>query len=404
MTKTKSTKRALVASLLSIAMCVTMLVGSTFAWFTDSATTGVNTIVAGNLDIDLVDKDGNTLVGEGKSIGFAKADGTVITENILWEPGCEYLLQEVNLVNKGNLYAKCKLIITAVNGTNGSTVDLASVIDVYEGTTKIGTLREILNRPDAVKSDILLAPKGEDGDTAAFGQLKLVMQETAGNEYQGASLTGITVTVVAAQVTAESDSYGNQYDADAKYPGEKTKISNDDELAAAIEAKEDYLATGGGTFTGNIVADGVAVTVDDVKMDQSYFISKNGGELVVEYAENIKKANAAYLFMADEASITINGGTYEFSSLMAANTPNNTSVVNITGGTFEGSSLAWPMYPVTTINITGGTFNLKWLIMSPKGEKLTITGGSFSVDPSSYVPEGYTATKGADGMWVVTAD
>ena len=46
----KQTKRALLASVLSLVICAAMLVGTTFAWFTDSVTSGRNTIVAGNLD------------------------------------------------------------------------------------------------------------------------------------------------------------------------------------------------------------------------------------------------------------------------------------------------------------------------------------------------------------------
>ena len=53
MTSSKSTKRALLTSALALLMCVTMLVGATFAWFTDTASTGVNKIQAGNLNIEL---------------------------------------------------------------------------------------------------------------------------------------------------------------------------------------------------------------------------------------------------------------------------------------------------------------------------------------------------------------
>ena len=53
MTKSKNTKRALLASVLSMMLCLAMLIGSTFAWFTDSVTSGKNTIVAGNLDVEL---------------------------------------------------------------------------------------------------------------------------------------------------------------------------------------------------------------------------------------------------------------------------------------------------------------------------------------------------------------
>lgn len=57
-TKSKNTKRALLASVLSLILCVTMLIGSTFAWFTDSVTSGKNKIVAGNLDVELYAKSG----------------------------------------------------------------------------------------------------------------------------------------------------------------------------------------------------------------------------------------------------------------------------------------------------------------------------------------------------------
>ena len=60
----KNTKRALLTSVLAMAVCLAMLVGSTFAWFTDTATTGVNKIVSGNLKVDIVSKEGTSLQGK----------------------------------------------------------------------------------------------------------------------------------------------------------------------------------------------------------------------------------------------------------------------------------------------------------------------------------------------------
>ncbi len=202
MTNTKTTKRALFASVLSLLLCISMLVGSTFAWFTDSATTGVGSIVAGTLDIDLVDGEGNSL--EGKTIGFVDMD-----DNDLWEPGCRYTLETIKLVNKGNLNAKYKVVISATTGD----VDLANVIDVYEGETKLGTLRSFLDMTNGIKEGVI-APN----TTLEFGTLTLVMQETAGNEYQGKSITDISITVLATQATVESDSKDNTYDEKAEYP------------------------------------------------------------------------------------------------------------------------------------------------------------------------------------------
>ncbi len=218
MTNTKTTKRALLASILSLVICLSMLASTTFAWFTDSASTGVGNIVAGTLDIDLVDKDGKSLVGEGKSIGFVDEDGNALS-NILWEPGCRYQLQEVKLVNKGNLHAKYTVVISATVGD----VDLANVIDVYEGETKLGTLRSFLDKSEGIKHGVI-APKEE----LAFGTLTLVMQENAGNEYQGKSITNITVTVLATQAAVESDSFDNTYDANAKFPEEVVKALDKD--------------------------------------------------------------------------------------------------------------------------------------------------------------------------------
>ena len=79
MTSSKSTKRALLTSALALLMCVTMLVGATFAWFTDTASTGVNKIQAGNLDVELEYKNSDTT-------GFTEADKNtkVFKEGALW--------------------------------------------------------------------------------------------------------------------------------------------------------------------------------------------------------------------------------------------------------------------------------------------------------------------------------
>ena len=55
MKRKNTTRNALVMSVLSMLLCVSMLVGTTFAWFTDEVVTGMNTIAAGNLDIELLD-------------------------------------------------------------------------------------------------------------------------------------------------------------------------------------------------------------------------------------------------------------------------------------------------------------------------------------------------------------
>ena len=80
MTNGKSLKRALLTSAFSLIICVAMLIGTTFAWFTDTASTAVNKIQAGNLKVDIVDKNGNSL--NGKSLSFRDVNNKT---DILWE-------------------------------------------------------------------------------------------------------------------------------------------------------------------------------------------------------------------------------------------------------------------------------------------------------------------------------
>ena len=100
-----------------------MLVGATFAWFTDTASTGVNKIQAGKLDVALEMKEGDSWVSaEGKTLNWVKA---AAGEQVLWEPGCAYTLPELRVVNNGNLALKYKLVISGIRGD----AELNNVID-----------------------------------------------------------------------------------------------------------------------------------------------------------------------------------------------------------------------------------------------------------------------------------
>ena len=196
-----NTKRALLTSALAIVACVAMLIGSTFAWFTDTASTGVNKIQAGKLKIELQmkDNDGNWVNAEGKTLPFLvggkiPAEGT----QILWEPGCTYFVPQIRVLNKGNLAVKFEYIPEALGVTGKLAEVLEPVFDAPE---------------EDIECDVL--KPGEFSPAWSFGYH---MREEAGNEYQGATATGVCVTVVATQATYEHDSIDDTYDKDATYP------------------------------------------------------------------------------------------------------------------------------------------------------------------------------------------
>ncbi len=186
-----TTKRSLLASVLALVLCVAMLVGATFAWFTDTASTGVNKIQAGNLDIQLLAEDGKTSL-EGKTLKWQKAEGAE-DESVLWEPGCRYKLQPIIIKNAGNLALKYKIVITGIDGS----AELNKAIEWSVNGVSLGTEKPLLS--------------GKFDTLTIEGHMK----EEAGNEYQGLSIDGIGITVYATQYTYESDSYGDQYDKDA---------------------------------------------------------------------------------------------------------------------------------------------------------------------------------------------
>ena len=110
-------KNALLSSVLALSLSVIMLIGTTFAWFTDTATTAVNKIQAGTLDVALEMNDGqNWVSAEGITLKFIKAEGAPQDEPVLWEPGCTYKLPKLRVVNNGSLAVKFKVIITGIMG------------------------------------------------------------------------------------------------------------------------------------------------------------------------------------------------------------------------------------------------------------------------------------------------
>ena len=211
MTSSKSTKRALVSSALAILMCVAMLIGATFAWFTDTASTGVNKIVSGNLKVDIIGADSEDHV---EKLNFTKAATTdeEAGAEILWEPGCRYLTEGFRIANKGNLALKWKAQVNkGATEANEGNFDLLDVIDFYL-VTKAADGTETATALDEFTGNL------KKTETSEVYYIKGVMQTTAGNDYQGLTLDGITITVVATQDTVESDSYDNQYDKNAQYP------------------------------------------------------------------------------------------------------------------------------------------------------------------------------------------
>ena len=231
----KATKRALLTSVMALVMCVVMLVGTTFAWFTDTASTNVNRIVAGNLDVDIVDAtDTSTSLDKGTLQFLRAADGTdepTKVENVLWEPGATFFTQGFKIANKGNLALKYKVVVSGITGDTG----LLKVMkfDVVSAIEKTG--HEV--NFTTTSSTLLPSAAGTPSVSDTTYYLRGHMEENAGNEYKNMTLTGISVTVYATQLNSEFDSIDNTYDENADYSAD---VWNGETASAAeLEAATD---------------------------------------------------------------------------------------------------------------------------------------------------------------------
>ena len=392
MTNRVSTKRALVLSLLSMLLCVSMLIGSTYAWFTDTATTAVNKIQAGTLDVALemsTDNGATWTKAEGKTLNFMTADNH---KEILWEPGCTYALPLLRVVNKGNLSLKYEIVITGIDGD----AELNKAIEWTIPAEKTGNLAA-----------------GATSDAIAISGH---MKETAGNEYQGKSIDGIAITVYATQYTGESDSNGNDYDKDATfYPvidaaglknalanGGNITIDRDVAFAPVIADKTQKTLVAQTTVTKDTlinlagkkisvqhdettdfgkaspvlmaVTDGV-LTIDgdgeincEAGSQQVYGINVNGGKVIVNSGNYYGALTA---IQVQKGSLEINGGFFDMAPTCKAAVPQYAKyVVNCIDDAYKNGT--------ATISIKGGTFVNFDPSANPEGEG------------TSYVAEGYS--------------
>ena len=402
--KNFSSKKALFLSVISMVICVSMLIGSTFAWFTDSATANVNTIQAGNLDVELVGKDGKTLTEALKWVKSAEAPEG---EKVLWEPGCKYNLEPFAIKNSGNLALKYKVVISGLTGD--------------------ATLLEAIDFTVSVDGDALVAKDGEStattaaslnnfegtleaGKTTGLITITGEMKETAGNKYKGLSLENISITVYASQLNSESDSTGKDYDKDATYYPVLDAAGLKDALKTGgnVEVESD-LDTGKETLkvtkdttinmNGKEIKNTENIWIDDSGSDGNWSLisARNGANLTISGNGTFKaKANDAMAVdVQSGATLTIKNGTF-IGNVDAVYVENGTAIIE--GGFFDiqqksngtGEAQYRFMLNCYDANYKNGT------------AKIIVKGGTFvNFNPANNAAEGAGTNFVAEGYSVI---
>ena len=407
MNNKKATKRALLTSVMALAMCVVMLVGTTFAWFTDTASTGVNKIQAGNLVIELEYKNSGMT-------GFEKAnkDTPVFDKDALWEPGhVEYVVLKVS--NAGSLALKYKLGINIASETGSTSIDgnafklsdyiRFAVLDDDQsslGRAALVTAAEnagskLINEGYSKENNLNTT---NDADTVT---LVVWMPETVGNEANHktevtAPSIDLGISVAATQYTYENDSFNNEYDKDAVYP-----IVAMDTLQELINnAAEPVSAKLEGNIAGSLtVPQDKNITLDlngfTLTGGDTHAILNRGTLCIKDSSDNGKivasKANTSALRNGDGAVCVIEGGTFTRTEAEDNkwHTVENFGTMTFNGGTViaeDGQSFAivngWNYIPVSGEQKAIMTINNIDMQAGPNGLKncaggiLTMNGGT----------------------------
>lgn len=313
--KKHSTKRALVASVLALAMCFAMLAGTTFAWFTDSVSSSSNIIKSGKLEVGLEKYD-------EKASAWVDTANKPIFNYEKWEPGYTQVVN-LKIVNNGTLAFKWQAGFV----TEKTLSKLADVINVYvrsgktEDAVKVltneaidfdakaeagefakYTLRQFINNAAVinngeVKADIEV--EGEIKTDSDYLTIVLQMDKNAGNDYMNLDLGGkFDLKIFATQLASESDSFGSDYDKAATFygsvvdttPAEDDKSAKDYYIYNDKNEKVGYVTAPAGAFAEG--ADTTEVKITDT--DYLPNITVETGREVVTFnisVTNLKEGN-----------------------------------------------------------------------------------------------------------------
>lgn len=384
--KKRSTKQVLTISVVYLFVFVAMLIGTTYAWFTDGVTSGVNQIIAGNLDVDVVTEDGVSIT-----------DKATLFNDILWEPGA-VAYENLTVKNLGTVAFKYNLNVSFANENtvNGYGLSTALEVGVVEGGVKSlireGAVNEVTNwtiLADFKKTGHILA-----GSSDVYG---IVIRWNPNDDNNNWNVNNGKVTsdgedylhidlgvnLLATQYTYEEDSFDDQYDAMAPLPGD-FYITNNTELRYAMSA-------GGTGIVENDIENANAETKNGVTLDLNlggHSIKNEVGKSIINNgtlslkngaitsADSRAMENYGNLYV-DGVEFRTTGKLYGFHNLSGNTVLDNTVIYGQRGGlNIQGGNVTFNSLTVTMEGISGANGHIVYIY--GQDSKLTINGGTFT--------------------------
>lgn len=409
MNNKKTTRRALTTSVLSLVVCMSMLIGTTFAWFTDSVTSRNNIIKSGNLDVEL------EYSLDGETWAPVENDTAIFAEDDLWEPG-HTVAAALRVKNAGTLALKYELstnLYREKEGTNvyGETFKLSDYLEVYYGEPQaVGMVGDIITslvmggRDSALGNGTYMTKSAFNGAICGSNELApeashvmfiaITMPTTVGNEANymtgtEAPYISFAIDLLATQTPYESDSFGKDYDKDATYPvldasdfadalsqSGQYGISNDIEVDNFNVADDTTvgLALNGNTISGATIVNNGELTVSDGTIEVPAAGVENSGKATFTNVD--MKAGTP----TDYSNINTAGAVTEY---------NNVNIDSAGGGVGarDGAEVVFNSGSVKVHSTgNGGRYNFYAV---GNGTTITINDGTFSFNTTNNVKLAY---------------
>ena len=442
MKRKNATRNALFTSVLSLLLCVSMLVGTTFAWFTDEVVSGMNTIAAGNLDVELFYSKNLDFSDEkkvdGQTLLFTDKDGNKIEH---WEPGV-VAYTNLQVANVGTLALTYRMSLNFGNMNTvtyeGAEYDLSDVLQVAivdGGFTGERDDAHALTNYQPMESFHVEGELEGDSKAETIGVVVYWMPGDNDNIWNinndkttsdGEPLrVELGINLFATQEEFENDSFDNTYDEPADNTiaaGETVRLDEDGQ-----KIEENYvnngtlIIEGGEVDTDSYAVDnrGTAI-LEDVTVNAgnpgNYALIARGEDAVTTLDQVDLTSGGGAIAAADGATVTVNGGKYVVDStstsgryVIYASGAGSKVIVNdgdFSWSTAKNQKRAYVYAGAgTTVEINGGTFGKastrSGYTAGILGDgTVIIKGGTFGFDPSKWVAPGYKAEKSGD-TWTV---
>ena len=364
--------KILVSSILTIALCLSMIAGSTFALFTSESQ--VNVAVTSG-EVKVVATPGALQMGStlGNHLGSAKLDvvnniQTVIISN--FAPG-DYVTFDINVENKSNVAINYRTVLSV---TEEADTALFEALEVYVGD------QTTAYNGNAYKSNWTSLDASAPIEKVTVKVLFPDAEDN--NDFMGKSCT-ITYIIEAVQGnTVPVESLGemyNYYYEDGSYTFEEDFETND--IIWFAPNTNNVVTIQGNMTTNNTSTPALAA------MSGSDLTVNAGNDTVIDCTDS---ALAGYI--AEGGNLTLNGGTYQLGETTWGGSfyCQNSSTLTISNGVYISADANSPiLYCINGfIEVKGGFFqntaNPRQALISMgnniayvNNQKVTLSGGTF---------------------------